>query len=441
MLLKDKNKCNRLNYALSILCIILILLTDRSAIISYFYTLAFVFAINFLCDKEYRTRNVSYFHFYVIIALIIFVIQRNQIPSFMGLSGPDGIGTDDGTYYAGVADAPITYDDARLDIAENMSFCSMIRFLYPFRINGPLCIVIFNLLGITFLPYLTSRVALVLFKDNRVAFRSEVLLLFCPFVMSTGLLIMRDVLCTSLLMAAFLQFLNKKYIYFALFAILLGYLKFGFLALLIVPTLIYFCYYGLRKNKLGFITKAILLIVIVLVVGKVALPYLTTLAQGKLEEGLFRMTAVDFLLDTNDKSVLAHIYNYPILIRLPLLIGAFLIIPTLNMGFISDGIFVPRLFLMGFLAPIYWWFVYRSFFNFFLVYKKLPSEAKALMYSILLMALTLGIISLQIRHRITMMPFVYIAIAYAGCNYKQYNKVLTAIVLFLFISAQILFIL
>lgn len=441
MLLKVKNRYRPIIFALSLLCIFFVLLVDRSAIISYFYTLSFVLAISLFCPKEYRIRNILYFHFYLLLAILVFVIQRLQMPTFMGLSGPDGIGTDDGTYYAGVADGPIMYDDARLDIADNMAFCHMLRFLYPFRINGPLCVVIFCLTGITFLPYLTSRVAFTIFKDNNVAERAEKLMLFCPFAMSMGLIIMRDVICTTLLMAAFLNFLKKKYVFFALFAVLLGYLKFGFLAILLVPVLVFYINSAISRGKTLFVIKVLALLAILVVVGRFIFPYVTILSQGKLEDGIFRSSAIDFYLEANDKSVLAKICSYPPILRYPLLTIAFLIIPTLGTGFMSNGIFVPRLFLMGFLAPIYWWFLYRSFFNLFLVYKKLCPDAKALLYTILLMALTLGVISVQVRHRITIMPFFYIAVAYTGLHFSKYNRPITAVLISLFIAAQIVFVL
>lgn len=441
MFVQDKFKQKLLIYALSILCIFLVVATERTAIISYAYTLFVFFVINYFCEKKHRTRNILYFHFYLLLAIIVFLIQKDQIPSFMGLSGPEGFGTDDGTYYAGVTDAPIKYE-ARLDIAEEMGYCDLIRFLYPFKIEGPLSVVIFNLLGISFLPYLTSRIAYIIFKDIAIAWRSEWLILFCPFVMSLGLIIMRDVICTTILAAAFLSYITKRYLGVFLFAGLLGYLKFGFLPLLLVPILAHYIILGEGKKLSGtFYLKLFSVIVVLLIGGVYLLPYVSTITGGKLESGFFRMSFVEYLLAYNDDSVIAKIYKYPLVLRIPMLIAAFLIIPTLNLGFIAKGIFNVRFFLMAFLAPIYWWFSYRSFFNFFLSYKRLSSEGKVLLYSLLLMALVLGVVSLQARHRVTMMPFFYIAVAYTDVMLKKYNKFMSASMLFLFIVAQVVFVL
>ena len=421
MTILSRNNLRALTFFLALISLLIIWTTDRSAVVSYAYTLGIILFINLFCDNVKRPQNILYFHFYLLLALVVFLIQKNQIPSFMGLTGPEGIGTDDGTYYAGVTDGPIP-PEIRTDIAEKMTFCDAIRFLYPFKINGPLCIVIFNLLGISFLPYLTYRVADTMFNDKAVSQKAELLTLFCPFLMSTGLIIMRDVVCTTLLTAAFLFFI---------------------MPLLLVPVALHFVFSVSKKKSNGAIILRVALVIIVLSISLIyIMPRLSSITGGRLEEGsFFRMSFIDFLLDYNEESVIAKIYNYPIYLRLPMLVVAFLIIPTLSFGFLSQGIFIPRLFLMSFLAPIYWWFFYRLFFCFILSYKQFTAQAKELFYTIIFLALTLGVVSLQVRHRVTMMPFFYIAIAYSGVYYKHNYKLLTSIMLFVFIVAQIVFVL
>lgn len=426
-----------------VLCLGMMPFASSSGYTSYVYTLGIFIAFNFMCDKDHREKNFAYFHFFLVLAFLVYFLQRVQLPHYMGLTGPEGgIGTDDVRYYAGL-DVKITYTTDRMDIAMDNPYTNLLRIVYPFKIGNPIDIVIFNILGIAFMPYLTYKTARIFFDDERISFIAERLTLFCPFMMSIGLIIMRDVMCSSLILASFCCFAQKKYIPFALFTGLLAFLKFGFVVFLCVPMFAFLVYRENQKSmsqstsRLKFlILSAIILAVFVIFI----LPNLATLTGGRLtSESLFRDSFLEYLEGANDESILVKLYALPVVIRIPALIVTFLVIPPLTFNIYSEHIFLIRSFLQNVMAPIYWWPLYLFFFKFLFSYRKLNAAAKTIFYILIFMALALGMISLQTRHKAALLPFFYIAISYSIVHLGRSRRFISLICLIFFIIAQIIY--
>lgn len=424
-------------------CMVMMAFASSSGYTAYAYTLAIFLIFNLFCDKEYRGKNFAYFHFYLILAFVMYFIQRMQLPNYMGLTGPEGsIGTDDVRYYAGL-DVKISYSTDRMDIAELNTYTNLLKVIYPFKIGNPIDIIVFNLLGISFLPYLTYKTAFYFFKDKKIASQAGHLVLFCPFMMSVGLIIMRDVLCTSIILASFCCFASKRYIPFALFTGLLVYLKFGFVVFLGIPL---FGFMVLRDNQrirhvLPTKLKYFLLFIVFLAVFILfVVPNLATLTQGRLTpESLFRDSFLDYLEGANEDSILVKLYALPVAIRIPALIVTFLVIPPLTLNVYYGNVFIIKNLLQNVLAPIYWWPLYLFFFQFLFSYKKLNTPAKTIYYIIIILALALGMISLQTRHKAALLPFIYIAVSYSFQHLGNNNRFISFVSLLLFITAQIIY--
>lgn len=442
--IKVSKSAVRLFICISIsLCIVMMPFASSSGYTSYAYTLIFFFAFNFLCDRDHWQKNLAYFHFFLVLAFFVYFLQRVQLPHYMGLTGPEGgVGTDDVRYYAGL-DVAISYTTDRMDIAMDNPYTNLLRIVYPFKIGNPIDIVIFNILGIAFMPYLTYKTAKIFFDDNRISLLSERLVLFCPFMMSIGLIIMRDVMCSSLILASFCCFAQKKYIPFALFTGLLAFLKFGFVVFLCVPLFLYMIYRENQKTRdlatarIKYLIASIGILIFFIIF---ILPNLDALTGGRLTpESLFRDSFLEYLEGANDESILVKLYSLPVVIRIPALIVTFLVIPPLTFNIFNENIFIIRSFLQNVLAPIYWWPLYLFFFQFLFSYKKLTSAAKTIFYILILMALALGMISLQTRHKAALLPFFYIAISYAILNLGKSKRTMSVICLFVFIIAQIIY--
>ena len=74
-------------------------------------------------------------------------------------------------------------------------------------------------------------------------------------------------------------------------------------------------------------------------------------------------------------------------------------------------------------------------------YKQLTIKAKTIFWIIIILAMALGVISLQTRHKAVLIPFFYIAIAYIYGNISIYKnkKNVSLALLFPFIVAQLIY--
>lgn len=432
------------NILLILLLSVMIGLADPSGYIAYAYTVCIFLFFNYFCKKEYRGDNFALFNIYLIFALMMFFIHRYQLPNYMGLTGPEGgVGTDDVRYYAGLPNVQITYSTERMDIAENNPYTILLSWIYPFHIYNPVQIVILNIIGICFLPYLTHRTAEIIMDDKKVATIAQNLMTFCPFILSIGLIIMRDIICTSIILAAFVCFANKKYLIFLAFTGLLAFLKFGFVVFLVIILACYYVGHGLENthNKRGSKSMYILMLTVFFALFVVLImPRLGELTGGRItSDSLFRDSFLEYLEGANEGSILVKLYSLPIFLRIPALIVTFLIIPPLTLNIFYDGIFIPKNLLQNVFAPIFWWFLYYYFFMFCISIKKHTSKGKTLFWIIILLALALGMISLQTRHKAVLIPFMYIAMGYSmAYPYKKYSALLVLLTI-VFIMAQLVY--
>lgn len=427
---------------LMLACLVSILFASLSGYVAYFYTLLIFGILNLFCEKKYRYRNFAYFHYFLLLAIFLYFFQKYQFPEYMGLSGPERVGTDDIRYYYGLG-TKVTYSIERWDIAFNNTLSKFIKIVFLPKIKDPIDVVIFNILGITFIPYLTKKSCELLCQDHHVGVLAERFILFCPFMMSIGLIIMRDVLCTSLILASFICFANKRYIYMAILAGLLTYLKFGFTVFLGIVIVVYMFSQEERdtKNRMSSKIKYIIATISFLTLFLLyIMPNLSEITGGRLSSGsLFRESYLEYLEGANEESILVKLYSLPIAIRLPILIVTFLVIPPLSSNFIWKDHFLMGNFFQSFLSPIYWCYLYIFLFDFLFSYKRLRNGGKAVFYSMIFLALALGMISLQFRHKVVLMPFIYMAIAYAIKNKLRGQRSLSIISLFVFILAQFVY--
>lgn len=426
-----------------LICMVMMAFASSSGYTAYAYTMLLFLVFNYFCDKDHWRKNIAYFHFYLILAFVMYFIHRMQLPNYMGLTGPEGgIGTDDVRYYAGL-DVKITYSTERMDIAMNNPYTELLKIVYPFKVGNPIDIIIFNLLGISFLPFLTFKTAIAFFNNRKIALMAERLTLFCPFMMSIGLIIMRDVICASLILAAFCCFASRRYIPFALFTGLLVYLKFGFVVFLGIPLFAYMIFRDSQKKRQAISTKfkfLFLFLIFIVLFAIFVVPNLAALTGGRMTpESMFRDSFIDYLEGANDDSILVKLYSLPVIIRIPALIITFLVIPPLTLNAYYGNIFIVKNLLQNILAPIYWWPLYLFFFQFLFSFRRLNAPAKTIFYIIILLALALGMISLQTRHKAALLPFFYISVSYSMISLGKNNRFISIIFLFLFIIAQLVY--
>jgi hypothetical protein len=399
--------------------------------------------INEILGNKQEKNNFYFFHFYLYIAIIIFMCQKYALPTYLGLSGPEGgIGTDDVRFYAKLVDGDVPYAIQFNIYGAPHPFTIFLGVLYPFHIYTPLNLVIVNILGITFLPYYTYMLTRLITSDDRVANLSQKLILFCPYSMEMGLIIMRDIWITTFTVSGIYYFISKKYWHVAFIGILIIFIRLGSFAfftigiLVFIKRVIYSYVHNQKQSKLIMTLLFILAIISVYFL----LPYITVISEGK-SEGLFRSNFATYLSSVNEDGTLLKLMYLPVWLRTPALTLFFYFCPFLELDIMSNGVFHIRGFL-GTMSPVYMIFLWKGVFNTCLnifFNKSFQSKISSIVYLSILFALCLGTISLQVRHKTVLFPFLYILAAYGWyIPTKRFNS-LSNILLIAVVAFQIFF--
>lgn len=414
---------NKYLLVLPILLILLLFAVNIDGCVSYVWALLIFVGINVLLDKEYRDRNFIFFHFFLFLAIVVYVVNIHQFPYSYGMSsGELGSGTDDVFYYRSIRGAVLPIELKMTRTSDRYFYSEFLRYTYPFRIDDPIKMVIMNVLwGLTFLPYFTAKVAIAITGSKKVADLAYLLIAFCPFCWSGGLLIMRDVVGATVMMAAIYYLFEKKYLIAGPLIILLFFLKEGFVVFFLISalTIYYTKFCATIGKKVIFVVLSLIFVSIFI---KAIIPSMSSFSGGRIEDGeIFRLGFVSFLTESDANSILAKIYQLPLLIRFPLLVLAFITIPMLRFGFGYNSVagFITPVGFMRFLYSIYFICVSGGLFRLVTNYTYKNNISKLLILLIILNALGLGVISLQLRHKAILMPFMYIAIAYGYSFYKK----------------------
>lgn len=421
--------------------VIMLTMVDYSSVLSYFYTLALLFLINRFVIKEKPQKIFIHFHYYLLFAVAVFAINRFLVPNYIGLTGPAVIGTDDTRYYAELVEGNIPYSIS-YGYSNPLNFTLFLKTLYIFPILSPLNIVIFNLLGIVFLPSLVNRFTMLMIGDDKIAKRAEILMLICPFITYYGCIIMRDIWVVSLAILALCYYIEKRYIALALSILLIIFIRFGSLAFLGVALIVIYRDKLYRLFKSRWSGRLVLIFSLIGVVAAFifALPYLQEFTGGKLEDGLFRSSFILKLNELDSSATVIKLMLLPIPLNIVALTSFFFLLPFLSFELYHNGVFLLTALINKVFAPIFFFFLWRPIGRAMLYCFK-DARIRSLVYIALLFSFCLGTISLQYRHKAVLMPILCIlaAIGYAIPSSKY--KILSSIFAISIIAVQLIFML
>ena len=391
------------NLIIFLVCLFLITTTYPRAIVSLLYSLLIVFVLS----KIFKLKvsfSINIFLVYTILCLVLFLFQLNHLPNWYGLSGPyRGVGTDDSRYFAGIADSLdfIPYG-AKDYIGWDHWFSDLLDLLYPFHINHPLELVIFNLLGVVFLPFLGCRVAskinpTITKKNLKLIF---LFILFCPFIGSNTLIIMREGWVATFILIGLLSFLKKKYFYLILALSGLLYLRPAssiILISLLIP--LYLRNTSNTKKILFFSVLPLILITVLNLFNKFFLNLGIT--------GLIRTEFIESLLfDLDPNSTIYKIFKLGLPFNIVLLPTFFFFVPFPDFSIIFSEI-IPRHFLEKIISPIYNIFP-MSALIYFIQKKNKNIYGRSILFGYVYSIIIISLMSLQVRHKVMVMPIFYI---------------------------------
>jgi hypothetical protein len=359
----------------------------------------------------------------------------------MGLSGREGgIGTDDVRYFAILTSGNISY--VPLSNADSYPFTTFLSVLYPFEITKPLQILIPNLLGITFLPYFTYKFAFALVKNKQISNLSKKLILFCPFTMANGLILMRDIWITTFIIASLYFFIAGKYYHIILPFFLIAFIRFGSLVFLGSGLLILYRnniknYFDSKFTNVfyGFTIVAFITIFILII------PLLQELSEGRLENSLFRESFADILqsIALEDDVFIVKLMNLPLIPRTISLTLFFFFSPFLKFQMYTDELFNIRVIMFKLATPLLLCFCWSHIAKSFLFSFKYATHIRIILIIAIIWALSLGTFSLQIRHKTILMPLIYILTAYGYFMHTRRYNTISFCIVGLIIAVQLYF--
>lgn len=403
--------------------ITLILVLNFQSVFTYFYTILVFTILNYLIsEKEFLLKNFLVLQLYVLLAILLYQVQLLIMPDWNGFSGMyGGVGTDDSRFYAGVADNFESIPSiARRYIGMDHNYVRFLHVLYPFEINHPLTIILPNLLGICFIPYFTYKVSYSLtsnYKTSRIAF---IMVLVCPVILSNGLILMRDGWTAFLLIAGIYYLLEKKIFPYIIILLILSYIRLGSSLLLAITPLFFLKHLFFSGTILQQVLKISAAVILLIGFFGFGLPMLIEYMLSKGVSGFARQEFVESFIRSDDRdSVIYAIYTMPVYLKLPLGFLFFLFAPFLTFQFYTDGVFNVRHILFTTIMPILSLVYFRYFFaGVIYLFKKNESSVKRLLYIFCFLILIISQLSIQPRHKTSVMPLFYILVAY-GINFND----------------------
>ncbi len=344
----------------------------------------------------------------------------------MGLTGPEGgIGTDDIRYYERITDLKLSvHSSVSFGWIPSYPFSDFLRLICVFPVRDPLNVIIVNILGITWIPYLTFRLSELYTNDFRSSCLSANLILFCPFIWSNGVIIMRDIWVTTLILAVFVCLLQNKYLFALIWSGLICYLRFGSIVFVFLGGLVICSKILFRRFKNKWQKRLMIFLVYISIFSLFILlfPTIQELSGGKLENGLFRESFMDILISMDSNGTITKLVQLPIYIRIPSLFLFFLLAPFLRFKIITEGVFNPRMVLDTILTPVWMISGMAPFFKSVWRNIQRPLPITQLINILFLFALALSTVSLQVRHKTVMMPIWAIIVSYGFTGLKSKNE-------------------
>lgn len=380
-----------------------------------------------LIFKEQKKSVYWIYLLYVVLSILYLNLNIEIVPDFKGFTGGFRIGTDDCRFFLQVVDVKFSLPVFCHSLTEMHSFSKWLNFLYPFEVRYPIQIVPFNCIGISLIPFIGKSIFSYYFPNE--GKKSEFLfliLILSPTILQNGIILMRDGWTTQLFLVFVYGFLIRKNIFIMVIsAMILAALRPGF----VIFPILFYVVEKYSQTKF-FVLKSILL----LGIGFPIFSYILKLNYGvDLAGGLVRDEFVEgFLGRFGEESILFRIMSLPFPLNTILSFVFFFTSPFIKFQFFNDGVFVSRTVFVLFEALLSTFLLPIFIKNFYFIQKE-DKQFKKILIFVSLSILLLCTISLQARHKLIVLPFIYIMFVKA---YKKDKS--NALFIFGYLTFQLL---
>jgi hypothetical protein len=383
-------------------------------------------------------QGLAVFFFYAALTLGLYEWQLITNPEYFGFSGGLGVGTDDSYFYSLVAPhlpAGFPVRDGYWILSHHYTDALRIFSAGLVSLNldiHPLDFLFINVLCLSTVPFFARQVAFLATKDPEVGRFSFWFTLICPLLIANSLILVREGWLAMCFIGAIYFSMKRRYILLTL--VLLGalYLRIEFGGLLAISIVAYFAMVdgknyllpgeevpGWRSKKTIF---TILITVIFLCAGAVVmigLDRVVIIVGALVYRGDFLESFIGASNSDEGGGTFYRINQLPWFISIPLGFLFFLGSPFFTLsGVTHDGEYIPRAILSIIFSLMF--IFYCSFFVRSLIrLMKSNSAAMGVLALIFLFdILILSQASMQIRHKVALMPLFYVIVAY-GFVYRK----------------------
>jgi hypothetical protein len=398
---------------------------------------------------ELRLEAIGLYAFYAFLMLVIYEVQLAEAPMYLGFSGKEGaFGTDDTYYFSQLAERVPHEMDLRIYYAEyaNHPYVKFLDYISFYDVYHLMDIIWANLIPMVLLPVLTRALAFSLTGNENVARGAFLLMVICPFTLANSLILIRDGWTAMLFVGAIYFFYELKVGRMAVLTSLLFYLRVAsgiqlVMVLGIVSLVFYF------RAERTWVRRSILggLVLTGAGVAYGSFYLLTVVTPIQTLSGvfdlLFREEFLGFFRKHTPDAFILQLYELPTYIRIPASFAFFFVIPILPV----KELFWEDMFVIRGLMKCIYSLIFIFIFRYLVVgvYESMfsgrgRSPMILVVTSFLLLILALSQVSMQVRHKVMVMPLQYIIAAYGFYEGGSTGRLLGSIAMFLLIFTTIL---
>lgn len=422
---------------------VLIVLIHPLSIFSYLYFFLLSLLSYEILVGEKKLEPIYLYSFYSFLIVAMYLLQYWGFPEYFGFSGGLGIGTDDALFYSQVATSLPSNFPVRVDwVYPYAQLLRIVTWWYP--VKHPLDILFFNAIPLVLIPPLTQRVAVLLSGQEVVGKTAYKLIVFCPFLLSNGLILIRDGWIAMAFIGAILFFVKGKYAMMTLLVALTFYLRIAS-ALVLFSVLMAFAMLKL-VHKRG-VNKLIYFVGVLVGIGVAAFLLYPSVdryleVKGIYNNIVFRKNYLSFMqlsvqASSSVDSISLWIYQQSSWIRVPFGFVYYFMSPFFMPGFIRKGIFIPRALLSSVFAVLFVFYLKYFIQAIFKTWSNRSINWSVVILTYLTSTLALSQISIQLRHKVMLLPLFYITVAYGYHNCTKRGRIAGATAAFVSATVQI----
>lgn len=417
--IENKIKVLLTHTLLLLLVVAIIFIYNGTSVLSLIYFLTIFYLLNKIFFKFDKVQLYTSFLFYIFVMLIIFFAQNISFPQMHGMN-PIGMNADDLFFYhqaSSTVPANLLFSPKS---TQDLHPFSILLKIFTFPLQSlfkllPLDFLFFNVIIISFLPSLVSRLSLNVTKNDKISRLVFWTTLICPFILMNSLILIRDGWTAVLLVSILLLLFEKKYIRMTILLLFLFYIRFAAGLQMVLILGIFFVSIAIDKTRnlrsLKIVSQfSLLLIPVITFISYIFLrDYIFEQLGGS---GFLRLSFLETYFQNFNDSIYYRILQFPIIIRLPLGLSYFTFGPYFSEPFFNDGHFLPRTVLNTLF--VLWNFVLVKYFisGAIVIMRKRDKILRAILYSFIINMLLLSQLSMQFRHKTMFMPLYYIIVSY-----------------------------